>query len=110
MALQGTISDFGLADIFQLIGMQRKSGVLTLDRTRETVRVRFVEGRIVGAENVGVKTEHLLGTVLVRTGRIAQKQLDEALAVQRRTLQRLGYILVEQALLSEADLRNALQI
>ena len=110
MALQGTISDFGLADIFQLIGMQRKSGILTLDRTRETVRVRFVEGRIVGAENVGVKTEHLLGTVLVRTGRIAQKQLDEALAVQRRTLQRLGYILVEQAFLSEADLRNALQI
>ncbi len=109
MALQGTIGDFGLADIFQLIGMQRKSGILTLERKGETVRVRFVEGRVVGAENVGVKTEDLLGNVLVRTGRIAQPQLDEALAVQRRTLQRLGYILVEQGFLSQDDLRNALQ-
>ena len=32
--------------------MQRKSGTLTLDRKGETVRVRFVEGRVVGAENV----------------------------------------------------------
>jgi predicted DNA-binding protein (UPF0251 family) len=110
VALQGTIGDFGLADIFQLIGMQRKSGILTLERKGESVRVRFVEGRVVGAENVGVKTEDLLGNVLVRTGRIAQSQLDEALALQRRTLQRLGYVLVEQAFLSEEALRNALQI
>ena len=31
MALQGTIQDFGLADIFQLIGIQRKTGTLVLD-------------------------------------------------------------------------------
>ena len=30
MALEGTIKDFGLPDIFQLIGLQRKTGILTL--------------------------------------------------------------------------------
>ena len=30
MALEGTIKDFGLPDIFQLIGLQRKTGHLTL--------------------------------------------------------------------------------
>ena len=30
MALKGTLKDFSLADIFQLIGIQRKTGVLTL--------------------------------------------------------------------------------
>ncbi len=30
MALQGTIKDFGLADILQLIGIQRKTGVLNI--------------------------------------------------------------------------------
>ena len=30
MALEGTLRDFSLADIFQLIGLQRKTGVLTL--------------------------------------------------------------------------------
>ncbi len=29
MALEGTLKDFSLADIFQLIGLQRKTGVLT---------------------------------------------------------------------------------
>ena len=28
MALQGTLKDFGLGDIFQLIGIQRKTGIL----------------------------------------------------------------------------------
>ena len=30
MALEGTFKDFGLADIFQLIGLQKKTGVLTM--------------------------------------------------------------------------------
>ena len=30
MALKGTLRDFGLADIFQLIGIQRKTGLLVL--------------------------------------------------------------------------------
>ena len=30
MALEGTFSDFGLAEIFQLIGLQKKTGVLTV--------------------------------------------------------------------------------
>jgi hypothetical protein len=109
VALQGTIQDFGLADIFQLIGIQRKSGVLTLSRQREQVVVRFVDGQVVGAENVGTKSEDLLGAVLVRTGRIAQPQLDEALAIQRKTLQRLGYVLLDRNFISPEDLRDALQ-
>ena len=31
MALKGTLKDFGIADIFQLIGHQSKTGVLTLN-------------------------------------------------------------------------------
>lgn len=109
MALQGTIGDFGLADIFQLIGIQRKSGLLTLENDREKVVVTFSEGNVVGADNVGVKIEDLLGSVLVRTGRLTQAQLDEALAIQRKTLQRLGYILLDRKFISEEDLRESLQ-
>ena len=41
MALSGTLKDFALPDIFQLIGMQRKTGLLTLESDRETVSVVF---------------------------------------------------------------------
>ena len=35
MALEGTIRDFGLPDIFQLIGLQRKTGILTLTNEKD---------------------------------------------------------------------------
>ena len=107
MALEGTIRDFGLADILQLIGIQRKTGVLTLDGGDDTVTVKFLDGAVVGADTRQRNLEDLLGSVLVRTGRITEAQLQEALRIQRSTLQRLGYILVKQKFISEVDLQKA---
>lgn len=110
MALQGTIKDFGLADIFQLIGIQRKSGLLTLDSGREEVTVKFLEGQVVGADTRSQSVEDLLGQVLVRTGRITEAQLAEALRMQKQTLQRLGHLLVRRDFISEDDLVEALRV
>lgn len=110
MALEGTIRDFGLADILQLIGIQRRSGVLTLENDQDTVIVKFLDGQVVGADNRVRNLEDMLGSVLVRTGRITESQLAEALKVQRTTLQRLGYVLVKNGHVSEEDLHDALQI
>ena len=110
MALQGTLKDFALPDILQLIGIQRKTGVLTMENDEDTVTVQFVQGQVVGADTRLRKLEDLLGTVLVRTGRITEAQLREVLAIQRETLQRLGYVLVKSGCLSEDDLRDALRI
>ena len=110
MALQGTIKDFGLSDIFQLIGIQRKTGILTLENSEDTVTVHFFEGQIVGADTRLRNLEDLLGGVLVRTGRITDEQLQEALRVQKKTLQRLGYLLVQSGFISENDLREALRV
>ena len=49
MALQGTIKDFALPDIFQLIGLQKKTGILTLSNDEETVTLKFRIGEVVGA-------------------------------------------------------------
>ena len=110
MALVGTIKDFGLADILQLIGLQRKTGLLTLERATDTVTVKFLDGAVVGAETSLRNLEDLLGSVLVRTGRITQAQLRDALHLQKTTLQRLGYILVKQNFVSSEDLEEALRI
>ena len=47
MALQGTIQDFALPDIFQLIGIQRKTGILKLTHKDNSVTIKFLEGRVV---------------------------------------------------------------
>jgi len=110
VALSGTISDFGLGDIFQLIGIQRKTGELRLRNDDDTVTVQFMEGQVVGADTKSQSVEDLLGAVLVRTGRITDDQLKKALSLQRKTLQRLGHILVKQRFINEEELVEALRV
>jgi hypothetical protein len=108
MALEGTLRDFSIADIFQLIGLQRKNGVLTLKREGEVVTVSFSEGAVVAADTLNRPLEDRLGTVLVKSGKLTEARLQEALAVQKKTLQRLGYIVVQKRFVEPLDLREAL--
>ncbi|HET7434700.1 MAG TPA: DUF4388 domain-containing protein [Thermoanaerobaculia bacterium] len=110
MALEGTLRDFSLADIFQLIGLQRKTGVLTLRGKDDTVTVTFLDGKVVGADSLNRRLENRLGTVLIRTGVLTQDQLNRALEIQRETLQRLGFILTHYGIISQESLREAIQL
>jgi Domain of unknown function (DUF4388) len=110
MALEGTLRDFSLADIFQLIGLQRKTGVLTLRGKDDTVTVTFLDGKVVGADSLNRRLENRLGTVLMKTGLLSQDQLNRALDIQRETLQRLGFILTHYGIISQESLRDAIQL
>lgn len=95
MALKGTIKDFGVADIFQLIGQQAKTGILVLNNDVDEVRVYFRGGSVVRAEKASRPEQMLLGNFMVRAQVISPGQLDHALKEQRRTRKRIGAILVE---------------
>lgn len=110
MALEGTLKDFSLADIFQLIGLQRKTGVLTLRAKDDTVTVTFLDGKIVGADSLSHRLENRLGHVLMRSDLLTQDQLNRALEVQKETLQRLGFVLVHYGIISVDALKQALQL
>jgi hypothetical protein len=112
MALEGTIKDFGLPDIFQLIGLQRKTGHLTLtnEKDGETVTVTFENGMVVMADSSARRLEDRLGNVLVKQGKLSRVRLEEALEVQEQTLQRLGHILASGSVITPKDLRDALQV
>lgn len=106
MALKGTLKDFGIAEILQLIGQQAKSGVLHLRSKGEEVHIVMSDGCLVSAEHAGRKARERLGTLLVRAELITKEQLEAALEAQRRTLRRLGDILVEMQLVTKPDLRE----
>ena len=109
MALEGTLKDFSLADIFQLIGIQKKTGMLILREGDDLVRVSFQNGTIVGSEKESEQTESRLGHVLVKRGVISQDQLNRALEIQAESLQRLGQVLVENGFIGSSDLQEALK-
>jgi uncharacterized protein DUF4388 len=106
MALKGTLKDFGIADIFQLISHQSKTGVLHLHSKEQEVRISFVNGDVVRAESTTRRQKDLLGSMFVRAEVISDAQLEQALEIQKRTLKRLGNILVERGFISQADLKE----
>ncbi len=106
MALKGTIKDFGIADIFQLIGQQTKTGVLVLKHETDEVRVYFQSGAVVRAESSTRPQSQLLGQMMVEAELLTKQELDRALAEQARTLKKIGTVLTELDLASVIDVRD----
>jgi Domain of unknown function (DUF4388) len=110
MALKGTLKDFGIADILQLIGQQQKAGQLCLANKEQEVNVFFRDGNIARVESVTRKKKDLIGNMLVRAEIITEAQLDEALETQRRTLKRLGDVLVSTGAISADRFKKMMQL
>lgn len=106
MALRGTLGDFGISDIFQLVGHQTKTGVLLLKNKDVEVRISFVDGNVVKAEQSIRDKRDLLGNIMVRSGVLTEARLEEALQTQQRTGRRLGDVLVEMGAVDRATIRE----
>ena len=110
MALKGTLKDFGLSDIFQLISHQRKTGILQLEDKGKSVAVTFDSGKVVNAESGTAKTiaKERLGDILLKSGLIDRTQLDDVLEEQGRTMKKLGYILQEKGYITSEQFKAVL--
>lgn len=110
MALSGTLKDFGIADILQLIGHQTKTGRLTLKTGQAEVEVSFKDGTVIFASDKARNSKDLLGSRLLRAELLTQEQLDQALNTQQRTLKRLGDILTESGVVPAAQLSQMMRL
>jgi hypothetical protein len=110
MALKGTLKDFGIADILQLIGQQMKTGTLHLKSKEQTVNVAFMEGTIVRADSITRKQKDEIGTMLLRAELITEVQLQAALDTQEKTLQRLGDVLISAKAITSEKFREMVQL
>jgi len=81
--LHGNLEDFGIADVFQLIGQQRKTGFLELEHEADHVRIGFDEGSVISASPVGELEFSALGESLVRAGLIRASDFDRTTAQSR---------------------------
>ncbi len=100
--LSGDLGSFGLADVFTLLGMGKKTGVLRLTRGAETRTLHWEAGEIVFARSNSVRDS--LGNFLVRKGMITAEQnavsaskIDETTR-HGKVLVRMGFITADQLL------------
>src|SRR5207245_2738717 len=110
MALSGTLKDFGIADILQLIGHQTKTGTLILKSGADEVDVLFLDGNVVFATQKARNKADLLGSMLLRAELITEEKLEEALTEQQRSLKRLGDILVDHSYVDGASLSQVMRL
>ena len=112
MSLKGNLRDFGVADVFQLIGNQKKTGALVLKGGRggRTVRVFFRAGEILKVDVSHRDKRALLGQRLLRTGLIDQEQLKVGLKAHRKSVERLGDVLVGQGAVHEHTVQKVVDL
>jgi hypothetical protein len=104
VALRGNLEDFGVGEVFQLIGQQRKTGVLEISNEAGRIQLRFDAGAIVSAAPVAEHPDAALGDMLVRRGIVEPDALATALTECSTTLERLGGRLVGRGLVSREEL------
>ncbi len=109
MALEGSLKDFGFADILQLIFFQRKTGVLTIEGRLDKIRLLFIDGNITGAESKRRSEANRLGRVLVKKGVLGEELLQSILQEQKNTNAKLGNLLLRKGIVEKADIEEILE-
>lgn len=104
MALRGTLKDFGIADILQLINHQRKNGILAVRTKEREIRIHFETGDVVNCENSDPKGRELIGSMLLRAECITEPELTSCLEIQKQTGRQIGSLLIETTELTQVDL------
>src|ERR1051326_3974389 len=104
MALKGTLKDFSVADIFQLIGQQGKSGSLWVRTQQKEAHIVFDHGKVVLGTFKKSDEDFLLGTMMLRAQVITAEQLAKAMENQKATLRSIGDILKSMGVISSAVL------
>jgi hypothetical protein len=106
MSLQGILADFPVADVFQLIAQQRKTGVLEVERKARILLVYFLEGQVLSARPSETRPDGSLAQYLLRAGALSESALSDARKRQEQTLEGLVQTLLAQNLVARADLEE----
>ena len=109
MLLQGSLKEFNLPNIFQLVKMSAQTGALTIRRENEWGKVFFKDGLIHYAFSVPQSLP--LGERLVNAGHITPAQLKHALAEQKKSPEagRIGTILLSRGIIDRDGLDDVVR-
>ncbi|MCC6543437.1 MAG: DUF4388 domain-containing protein [Nitrospirae bacterium] len=109
MSLEGSIKEFGLAEILQLISMQKKSGVVSISHENESTSLYFDNGQLVFATSIFGGETKRLGEILVNSGKLTERNVENTLRMQEVSKDKIGKLFVSSGLISTDDVKDALQ-
>jgi Domain of unknown function (DUF4388)/Carboxypeptidase regulatory-like domain len=107
VAIQGSLDEASLPDVVQLLALGRKTGCLSLTEGTLNGEIYLDAGRVCYAFVASRRDR--VGDMLVRTGRITQQQLSDAIAAHQQGNKRVSDILLESGQVQHAELLRFMQ-
>jgi hypothetical protein len=105
VALNGNLTDFGIAEVFQLIGHQRKTGTLEVNGEDSSIFLVFDQGRVVRGGPVNSDSvREPLATQLVRAGYLTREQLENLERESERSARPISALLLAAGLVDSDTL------
>ncbi|MFP8879723.1 MAG: DUF4388 domain-containing protein [Myxococcota bacterium] len=106
VSLRGNLKDFGIAEIFQLIGQQRKTGILEFRGQGERIQCLFDRGAVVSAAHVGLWSHAALGEMLLRCGLLTRDRVEDLRRECEASAQMLPGVAIARGWLEPDELRQ----
>jgi len=106
--LAGDIAVISIAEVLQLLQLQRQTGALLVTTRGAEVVLHIRDGSLDLATSRGLRDEFLLGRYLVEDGALTRTALEETIR-QNTQRQPLGEHLMSLGLATEAQIRRALE-
>jgi len=107
--LHGELAVVPVAEVMQVLSLQRQSGFLHVQNGEPRVSIAFKDGSVRLTTGANLPPEFLLGNILVQEKLIPPEELDLFLTNRRGTSQRLGAQVVKLGYLEQKDLHLALR-
>lgn len=108
MALKGSIKEFSLVDILQLLSQTSKSGILHITTESQHIKVFIKNGMLVEIKSDSDDFMTKIGNYLTSREFITKERLNELLTKQKKLPVRFGKLLVDEGILSNDELKNIL--
>jgi hypothetical protein len=105
-ALNGNLRDFGIAEVFQLIGQQAKTGMLEIQDGARCFHLFFDSGAVVWASPAGVSDHSELGDRLVRCGLLTRERLADLTSECESSARSLPTLAVSVGAVSKTDIEQ----
>jgi hypothetical protein len=109
VALQGSLHDFSVSEILQLLGTQQKTGCLLLKRDAESISIYVSEGRVVSARDPGLRPDDPLILFLRGIHRLPDEQYRGLLTLSRETGRDLEDLLLNGRYMEQEELTSYLE-
>jgi CheY-like chemotaxis protein len=107
-ALSGDISVISIAEVLQLLDLQRQTGVLSVFTRQSEITLYIKQGRLEFAASRGLRVEFRIGRYLVEDGTITRDELQTVLDNRAGSKRLFGELLIQLGMANEDQVKRAL--